>query len=140
MVRYWYCANIEMSEDTWLELLLAFITNEEKQTLQVSAREQRAAHDNNAGYDVLTLQRSLNRFDPATFRKFQQGHCHDPVALRVLALHRLVAAEKAGITPKVELGPSWKLTVRAKIQPRPTRRSRTISSTERAPSLSRKAS
>jgi hypothetical protein len=31
---------IEMSEDTWLELLLAFITNEEKQTLQVPARDQ----------------------------------------------------------------------------------------------------
>ncbi len=29
---------IEMSEDTWLELLLAFVTNEEKQTLQVPAR------------------------------------------------------------------------------------------------------
>ena len=85
---------IEMSEDTWLELLLAFVTNEEKQTLQVPAREQRAAFDGGAGYDVLALQRSLNRFDPATFRKYQQSHCHDPVALRVIALHRLVTAEK----------------------------------------------
>jgi hypothetical protein len=49
---------------------------------------------------VLTLQRSLNRFDPTTFRKFQQGHCHDPVAARVLSLHRLVATEKAGSTPR----------------------------------------
>jgi hypothetical protein len=91
---------IDMSEDAWLELLLAFVTNEEKQTLQVPAREQRAAFGNNAGYDVLTLQRSLNHFGPATFRKFQQGHCHDSVAARVLSLHRLVAAEKAGSTPK----------------------------------------
>ena len=91
---------IEMSEDTWLELLLAFVTNEEKQTLQIPAREQRATFDNGAGYDVMTLQRSLNRFDPATFRKFQQGHCHDPVAVRVLSLHRLVLAEKAGSLPK----------------------------------------
>jgi hypothetical protein len=91
---------IDMSEDTWLELLLALVTNEEKQSLQVPAREQRAAFDNNAGYDVLTLQRSLNRFDPATFQKFQQGHCHDPVAARVLSLHRLVAAEKAGSSQK----------------------------------------
>jgi hypothetical protein len=30
-----------MSEDTWLELVLAFVTNEEKQTLQVPARDQR---------------------------------------------------------------------------------------------------
>ena len=72
---------IDMSEDTWLELLLAFVTNEEKQTLQVPAREQRSAFDGGAGYTVTTLQRSLTRFDPATFRKFQQGHCHDPVAV-----------------------------------------------------------
>jgi hypothetical protein len=78
---------IEMSEDTWLELLLAFVTNEEKQTLQVPAREQRAAFDEGAGYDILSLQRSLNRYDPATFRKYQQSHCHDPVALRVISLH-----------------------------------------------------
>ncbi len=56
-----------MSEDTWLELLLAFITNEEKQTLQVLARDQRAAFNDGAGYDVLELQRSLGRFDPTMF-------------------------------------------------------------------------
>ncbi len=84
-----------MSEDTWLELVLAFVTNEEKQTLQVPSREQRAAFADGAGYDVVALQRSLNRYDPSTFRKFQQSHCHDPVALRVVNLHRLVAAEKA---------------------------------------------
>ncbi len=85
---------IDMSEDTWLELLLAFVTNDEKQTLQVPAREQRAAFNNNAGYDVLTLQRSLNRFDPTTFLKFQQGHCHDPAAARVLSLHRFGRCRK----------------------------------------------
>ncbi len=91
---------IEMSEDTWLELLLAFVTNEEKQTLQVPAREQRAAVDGGAGYTVMSLQRALTRYDPATFRKFQQGHCHDPVASRVLTLHKLVTAEKAGTQPR----------------------------------------
>jgi hypothetical protein len=85
---------IEMSEDTWLELLLSFITNDEKQTLQVPARDQRA------GYNIATLQTSLSRFDPATFRKFQQSHCHDPVALRVVKLHRLVAAEKDSLALK----------------------------------------
>jgi hypothetical protein len=61
---------IEMSEDTWLELLLAFITNEEKQMLQVPVHDQRAAFNGGAGYDVLELQCSLGRFDPAIFRKF----------------------------------------------------------------------
>ncbi len=90
---------IDMSEDTWLELVLAFVTNEEKQTLQVPARDRRANHDDGAGYNMHVLQATLCRFDPATFKKFQQVHCHDPVATRVIALHRLVAAEKAA-TPK----------------------------------------
>jgi hypothetical protein len=55
---------IDMSEDTWLELLLAFVTNEEKQTLQVPARDRRASFNEGAGYDVLALQRLLTRFDP----------------------------------------------------------------------------
>ncbi len=84
-----------MSEDTWLELVLAFVSNDEKQTLQIPARDQRQAFNDGEGYDILALQRSLDRFDPNTFRKFQQSHCHNPVAVRVLALHRLVAAEKA---------------------------------------------
>jgi hypothetical protein len=45
----------KMSEETWLELLLAFVTNEEKQTLHIPAREQRAAVGEGAGYDVLAL-------------------------------------------------------------------------------------
>jgi hypothetical protein len=61
---------IEMSENTWLELLLAFVTNEEKQTLQVPAREQRAAFDNGAGYDFLALQRSAVK--PLRSRNFQE--------------------------------------------------------------------
>jgi hypothetical protein len=86
---------IDMSEDTWLELVLAFVTNEEKQTLQVPARDQRANFDEGAGYTINLLQQSLGRFDPATFKKFQQSHCHDPVAVRVVSLHKLVSAERA---------------------------------------------
>jgi hypothetical protein len=91
-----------MSEDTWLELLLSFVTNEEKQTLQVPARDQRAAYDEGNGYDVLALQQSLNRFDPATFKIFQQSHCHDPVAVRVVTLHHLIAVEKGSSAPKAK--------------------------------------
>ncbi len=89
-----------MSEDIWLELLLAFVTNEEKQTLQVPARDQRAAFNAGAGYNVSELQRSLGRFDPSTFRKFQQGHCHDSFALRVVSLHKLVVGDKTTIPPR----------------------------------------
>ena len=91
---------IDMSEDTWLEMVLAFVTNEEKQTLQVPARDQRAAFNGGAGYDLPALQQSLGIFDPNTFKRFQQSHCHDPVAVRVLSLHRLVAAEKGPTNPR----------------------------------------
>ncbi len=62
---------IDMSEDTWLEMVLAFLTNEDKQTLQVPARDQRAAYHEGAGYNVLALQQTLGVFDPNTFKKFQ---------------------------------------------------------------------
>jgi hypothetical protein len=84
---------IDMSEDTWLELVLAFLTNEEKQTLQVPARDQRAGFEGGNGYDVLSLQRSLLRFDPNTFRRFQQAQCHDQVAERVVSIFKLQAAD-----------------------------------------------
>jgi hypothetical protein len=45
------------------------------------------------GYDVLSLQRSLTRFDPNTFRRFQQSQCHDPVAERIVALYKLQSAD-----------------------------------------------
>jgi hypothetical protein len=84
---------IEMSEDTWLELVLAFMTNEEKQTLQVPARERRQEYDEDRGYTVLSLQEALAPFDPATFRKFKQAFCLDPVALRVVSIANLTATK-----------------------------------------------
>ncbi len=81
-----------MSEETWLELTLSFITNEEKQTLQVPARDRRA--EMVGGYGVQQLQQSLTRFDPSTFKLFRQANCRDPVALRVIEIDRLFSLEK----------------------------------------------
>jgi hypothetical protein len=81
---------IEMSEDTWLELILSFVTSEERQTLRVPARDQRAELGANAGYDVGDLQRALAECDPNNFKRFRQNNCFDPVALRVVALDKLV--------------------------------------------------
>jgi hypothetical protein len=83
---------IDMSEETWLELTLAFITNEEKQTLQVPARNRRA--EIVGGYGVQQLQQSLTRFDPSTFKLFRQANCKDPVALRVIEIDPLFNEEK----------------------------------------------
>jgi hypothetical protein len=116
-------------------LLLAFVTNEEKQTLQIPAREHRSAFNDGEEYDVLALQQSLNRFDPNTFKKlFQQSHCHDPVAVRVLLLHRLVAAEKAG--PKGKTKPELELHAATKQAPSPALKAKLMTSSIReAPSL-----
>ncbi len=64
---------IDMSEDTWVELTLSFVTNEEKQTLQVPARDRRPEIE--GGYGVAQLQRSLAQFDPSTFKPFRQTNC-----------------------------------------------------------------
>jgi hypothetical protein len=71
----------------------------------VSAREKRKEHDENRGYTVLTLQDTLARFDPMTFRKFKQGFCQDPVAIRVVNIAGLIAPKKEVSAPKV---PRWK--------------------------------
>jgi hypothetical protein len=95
---------IEMSEDTWLELILSFVTSEERQTLRVPARDQRVEFGENAGYGVGDLQRALAACDPNNFKRFRQNNCFDPVALRVIAL--VQPATEAGRTkkpPKLEL-------------------------------------
>ena len=50
---------IGMSEETWLELVLAFMTAEEKQTLRVPARDQRAENGDEVGYNTASLQTAL---------------------------------------------------------------------------------
>jgi hypothetical protein len=87
---------IEMSEDTWLELIFAFVTSEEKQILRVPARDQRAEFGDNAGYSVVELQRALAECDPNNFKRFRQTNCFDPVALRVISLDKLVQPASDG--------------------------------------------
>ena len=82
---------IEMGESTWLELVLAFVTADEKQTLRVPARDQRTENGEAAGYTVATLQEALALTDPNNFKKFHQTNCLDPVAIRVIALDKLSA-------------------------------------------------
>ena len=81
---------IEMGEDTWLELILSFVTTEEKQTLRVPARAERAEFNENNGYGVPDLQGALASCDPNNFKRFRQTNCYDPVALRVMSLDKLV--------------------------------------------------
>ena len=79
---------IAMGEDTWLELILAFVTPEERQILRVPARDQRAELGEDESYDVSTLQEALALCDPSNFKRFSQANCKDPVALRVVALDK----------------------------------------------------
>jgi hypothetical protein len=80
---------IGMSKDTWLELILAFVTTEEWQTLRVPARDQRGDFGEEAGYALTDLQRALVECDSNNFKRFRQTNCYDPVALMVIALDKL---------------------------------------------------
>ncbi len=95
-----------MSEETWLELVLAFVTSEERQTLRVPARDQRARHGDHEGYNVAQLQEALAVCDSENFKRFRQANCSDPVAVRVMTIDRLVAGStdnkgKKGAKPEV---------------------------------------
>ncbi len=111
---------IEMGEDTWLELVLAFVTADEKQTLRVPARDQRAENGVAAGYDVAALQLALAACDPNNFKKFHQANCLDPVAIRVLALDKLAAAgDKAKKGVRLEVHAAQKVPAKASGTGRP---------------------
>jgi hypothetical protein len=105
---------IEMGEDTWLELVLAFVTADERQTPRVPARDQCTEYGDAAGYDVATLQAALATCDPNNFKKFHQANCLDPVALRVVALDKLsTAGNKAKKTGRLEVHVAQKATGKA---------------------------
>jgi hypothetical protein len=112
---------IEMSEETWLELVLAFVTSEERQTLRVPARDQRARNGEHEGYDVAQLQQALSLCDPENFKRFRQANCTDPVAIRVIALERLTsgAVDKAKKGTKLEIHSLEKLEANALDKPPP---------------------
>jgi hypothetical protein len=93
---------IEMSEEAWLELVLAFVTSEERQTLRVPARDQRARGGEHEGYDVAQLQEALALCDSENFKRFRQANCADPVATRVVAIDRLVAGAAGKKVSKLE--------------------------------------
>jgi hypothetical protein len=103
-----------MGEDTWLELVLAFVTADEKQTLRVPARDQRTEYGDAAGYNVATLQAALATCDPNNFKKFHQANCLDPVAIRVVALDKLSTAnDKAKKTGRLEVHAAQKAAGKA---------------------------
>jgi hypothetical protein len=89
-----------MSEDTWLELILSFVTSEERQTLRVPARDQRVELVDHAGYGVDDLQRALAACDPNNCKRFRQNSCFVPEALRVIALDKLVQPATEAGKPK----------------------------------------
>jgi hypothetical protein len=105
---------IEMGEDTWLELVLAFVTADERQTLRVPARDQRTENGEAAGYDVVALQLALTACDPNNFKKFHQANCLDPVAIRVIALDKLsVPGDRAKKGARLEVHAAQKVPAKA---------------------------
>jgi hypothetical protein len=78
------------------------MTAEEKQTLRVLARDQREENGDEAGYNTASLQAALALCDSEIFRWFRQTNCSDPVAMRIIALHKLTASDDKSKRDKLE--------------------------------------
>ena len=85
---------VSMSEETWLAYVLSFVSSQEKQTLKVPAEKDRVAYNNNAGYKLKDLESDIAKTDPSTFQRFRQAYCTDPLAKRIMAIHKALAIKK----------------------------------------------
>jgi len=80
---------ITLPEETWLEYVLCFIPNEERQILEVPPEKDRKAFNNNAGYKMSDLEAEVAKTDPSNFKRFRQQYCTGFLAKKLLRLHRL---------------------------------------------------
>jgi hypothetical protein len=78
-----------LPEETWLEHVLCFMPNEERQILDVPPEKDRKACNNNAGYKMSDLEAEIAKADPPNFKRFRQQHCTGFLAKKLLRLHRL---------------------------------------------------
>jgi hypothetical protein len=65
-----------------------FAPPEERLALKVPAEKDRPAFNNNAGYTMRDLEDSVAAIDPRTLRRFRQQLCADPLAKRIVQLHK----------------------------------------------------
>ena len=89
---------ITLPEETWLEYVLCFTPNEERQILEVPPEKDRKAFNNNAGYKMSDLEAEVAKTDPSNFKRFRQNYCTGFLAKKLLRLHRLSMV--SGQTPK----------------------------------------
>ena len=80
---------IALPEETWLEYVLCFMPNEERQILEVPPEKDRSAFNGNAGYKMADLELAVSKTDPSNFKRFRQQHCTNFLAKKLLRLHRL---------------------------------------------------
>ena len=77
---------VSLPEETWMEYVLHFVPPEEKQHLDVPSAKDRKTHNAGAGYTLADLETSIATADVDSFKRFNQKHCTDPLAKRLLAI------------------------------------------------------
>ena len=80
---------VTLPEKVWLAYVLCFIPSEERQLLEVPAEQDRDAFNGNVGYTMADLEASVKKVDPRTCKKFRQQWCTEPLAKRIIKLHKL---------------------------------------------------
>ena len=81
---------VTLPEKVWLAYVLCFIPSEERQLLEVPAEQDRDAFNGNVGYTMADLEASVKKVDPRTCKKFRQQWCTEPLAKRIIKLHKLM--------------------------------------------------
>ena len=79
-----------MAEATWMQFVLSFVPNEERIILKVPNEKDAAAFDAGAGYLMTDFEAAVAASDHNTFKKFRQAACTDPLAKRIIAIHKAI--------------------------------------------------
>ncbi len=89
---------LTMADPAWLAYTLAFITQEERQVLQVPSLVDRQTYNHGRGYTLADLETAISAMDVTTLKRFRQAACTDPVAIQILGLNR--AKEGSSSNPR----------------------------------------
>jgi hypothetical protein len=116
--------NTAMAEATWMQFVLSFVPNEERIILQVPNERDAAALNAGAGYLMTDFEAAVAASDHNTFKRFRQSACTDPLAKRIIAVHKAIA-----------FADSAKGNQKQKVNPDSNLKKKVISANEKSPKL-----
>jgi hypothetical protein len=73
-----------------MQFVLSFVPNKERIILKVPNEKDAAAFNAGAGYLMTDFEASVAASDHNTFKRFRQAACTDPLAKRIIAIHKAI--------------------------------------------------